>query len=449
MRGKARICVATVAFGLGINKPDVRGVVHLCLPSSPENYLQEIGRAGRDNVEAKAIALVLKSELCQKHSLSFSNTLCFSQVEVLHNILESTVQTASEQCFRSRQNQDELDLKIAIPIVPLIGAVDVKEETIHTFLSLLEDETKFTSKMINIEGIIPDIATITLKRRTIEELAKIEEIGRCILDCGNVIEKRSINSVNDRNGGTALENGFSAYSFGSIEFSVTCCARSLGPKAEPRNIYAALRRLQRNGELELKFKEGGKSIFLKVNSIGLKYFMEKRKSGVNLTSCLFDYFSLQDRNQSSKVLEMFHIIQQISGRKCDGESMESTELFQEMINAYFDSASAESAERTFDKDILSMDESDKVAIRMLSNDVVRIVNEFPKKCPSNAFSSQVMFGSREHQDYTALLICKIFHGISSPSTPAQSWYGHILWAKWKMYNFKSLHNQILRVVQQS
>ena len=447
MRGKARICVATVAFGLGINKPDVRGVVHMCLPSSPENYLQEIGRAGRDCFKAKAIALVLKSELSQKHSLSFSNTLSFSQVEVLHNILQNIVQTASEQYFRSPQNQDELDLKLAIPIIPLIGAVDVKEETIHTFFSLLEDETKFTSKMINIQGIIPDIATITLKRRPIEELAKIEAIGRCIIECGNVIEKRSTNSVNDRNGGTAFENGFSAYSFGSFEFSVTCCARSLGPKAEPRNIYAALRRLQRNGELELKFKETGKSISLKVNSIGLKYFMEKRKSGADLISSLFDYFSLQDTNQSSKVLEMFHIMQQISNTKCDEESVESTELFQEMIDAYFDNSA--SAEISYDEEIRTIDESDKVTIRMLSTDVLRIMNEYPKKNPSNAFSSQVMFGSKEHQDYTALLICKIFHGISSPSTPAQSWYGHVLWAKWKSYNFKSLYNQISSVVQQS
>lgn len=49
MRGKARICVATVAFGLGINKPDIRGVVHMCLPPSLEHFVQEIGRAGKTN----------------------------------------------------------------------------------------------------------------------------------------------------------------------------------------------------------------------------------------------------------------------------------------------------------------------------------------------------------------------------------------------------------------
>ena len=60
MENKTRIIVATNAFGMGINKPDVRLVIHLDLPDNVESYYQEAGRAGRD--EKKAIAVVLYHE---------------------------------------------------------------------------------------------------------------------------------------------------------------------------------------------------------------------------------------------------------------------------------------------------------------------------------------------------------------------------------------------------
>ena len=65
--GEVRVMVATNAFGMGIDKPDVRIVLHLDLPDSLEAYFQEAGRAGRDGEKAYAVILYTKTDRTTLH----------------------------------------------------------------------------------------------------------------------------------------------------------------------------------------------------------------------------------------------------------------------------------------------------------------------------------------------------------------------------------------------
>ena len=83
--GEIRVMVATNAFGMGIDKPDVRIVLHLDLPDSPEAYFQEAGRAGRDGEKAYAVILYAKSDKMTLHKRIVDT---FPEKEYILNVYE-------------------------------------------------------------------------------------------------------------------------------------------------------------------------------------------------------------------------------------------------------------------------------------------------------------------------------------------------------------------------
>jgi ATP-dependent DNA helicase Q4 len=472
LRGKARICVATVAFGLGINKPDIEGVIHLCLPPSPEHYLQEIGRAGRDGRPAIAIALPLLEELVTRHSLAHSDRLSNSQLSIIFRSLQKLVNEALNDIPPEAGvdlDASELfidDTHIAMPVAQTVDASDCKEEWIETIFSLLEGETLSNSSLLRVEGYLPDVVTITLKKRSLDKLEQLDPIARSIAKCGSRVDELS------NIGGTAMEKGFYAYSFGTYKFSVVHCARCMGPQTEPRHVYAALRRMQNSGELELVLDTtaNGRALHLRMTRAGLNLFREVRgQESTNdigedlqkIVTKLLTQFTTKELVTVGKVESMYEIIHHVSCAKNHPEKEDMSDvdddddisnksdhvnksarliIFQKMVQQYFNNVAFDESASNTSKALDSIKDfpiHDSHLVSCLISDISLLLQMLVLR-RQEQMPMAVHINNPAFTDYRDLCIAKILHAIDSPRAPILQWYSHVLWGKYRAYSFSSV-----------
>lgn len=442
LRGKVRVIVATVAFGLGIDKPDVTGIVHMCLPPSVENYLQEIGRAGRDGRKALAVALTCPEDVRVRLSLARADLLTRCQIRCLVRVVRGEVRkaVAAWRTAAKVPNGVPSSLDVALRTSSLSDAVDGKEETLETVLSSLDGDG------LTVAGSLRDRGVVTLKRRSLEALAAREPVAKALSERG----------ADDDD--AAARRDRRAYAYGEYSFSAVALARRLGPDAGPRHVFAALRRLQRDGELELALDRGAS--------------WRTRADRAFVARCLDDDDDLEDAVEAAarravraeneaarKVIDARRLLLRLTEATSVDDVVAARESTDDAASPRADALRAfardyfsreEEPARVEDDPVPALASNDRARIRGLVNDVATLLRNAAlvrRDAPSTSDSYEaVRFGDADHVAYTARAATRILHAVGSPRAPVRSWYSHPLWGRWRDVSFPSLSREVERIV---
>lgn len=124
MQDEVEVLVATTAFGMGVDKPNVRFVFHADISDSIDSYYQEIGRSGRDGQSAKAILFYHSDDLNLRRFFAGSGQVEPEQVEQVAEILQQQSEPIAPQSLREQVDLSQTKLKTALSRLAEVGAVE-------------------------------------------------------------------------------------------------------------------------------------------------------------------------------------------------------------------------------------------------------------------------------------------------------------------------------------
>jgi ATP-dependent DNA helicase Q4 len=393
LTGKIRIIVSTVAFGMGINKSDVRSVIHFNLPRSVENYVQEIGRAGRDGEPSPCHLFLSTDDAIRLRSLAFGERI--NEIDVKRFIRTIVENGIGEFVFSVNELQEQLDMPFQV-IRTLLTHLELNSDIEPLLLCNSQTKCRYSVFFLNTHPAV---------------LAKSNKLVQAILSCKQ-------------------QSGANGKNIFDIPDICKATNKSL------RDVEKELEGLKDSGEI--KYEATGEAF--SVSLLRLPSAEEQSQ----LCKWLISKVRKQEANSLWKIDEVYKLaitsapptLKELTLMTKSALSIRQTKL-QENIESYFTVAAG------------MTDSSDQTQSILIRAKLVKI-NEGLTDRERAQLLQDIYALLRKHGIETlknGKVIARILHGLSSPAYTSDQWYqGSNCWGRYKDVDFPTVEALATRAI---